>query len=573
MPCSTFPIYILHSCWLSSCLPACGGKKFMYASVKKLTGWYLGVGMAALFIGGSMGPLQKLEHVGINVYPGLQNIGLNSYYQGLTIHGVLNALVWTTFFIVGFLTFTTVHSLKRDLTHPKLNWASFYLMVIGLVMAAVPVLLNLATVLFTFYPPLQASPYYYIGLTLVVIGSWVGGWGMFLTLRAWRKENPGVQTPFIALASNITMAMWQIATLGIATEMLWLIIPWSLGWVDGIDPQLARTFFWFTGHPIVYFWLLPAYVSWYGMVPKQVGGKLFSEPLARLVFWLFLLLSIPVGLHHQYLDPSVPQGWKVVHAVLTYSLFIPSLLTAFNIIASMEIGGRARGGTGLLGWIRTLPWDDPSFTAQNLAMILFAFGGIGGLTNASYNLNLVIHNTMWIPGHFHLTVGSGVTLTFFGIAYWLVPKLSGKQLLSKKVALWQAWTWFVGMLLMSNGLHILGLNFGSPRRTMLGVAPYASSDWQPLLIEAALGGIILGVSGLLFYYNMVGTVLSKKTLTEEIEMPVAEPLDVHPAPAWLDTWRPWVVATLVLILVSYGPLLVNLISNLNLTSPGFNALW
>ena len=545
----------------------------MYAGTKKLTGWYLGVGMVALFIGGAMGPLQKLEHVGINLYPALQSVGLNSYYQGLTIHGVLNALVWTTFFIVGFLTFVTVHSLKRDLSHPKLNWASFYIMVVGLVMAAVVVLLNLATVLFTFYPPLLASPLYYIGLTLVVIGSWVGGWGMFLTYRAWRKENPGVQTPFIALAANITMAMWQIATLGIATEMLWLIIPWSLGWVEGIDPQLARTFFWFTGHPIVYFWLLPAYVSWYGMIPQQVGGKLFSEPLARLVFWLFLLLSIPVGLHHQYLDPSVPAGWKVVHAVLTYSLFIPSLLTAFNVIASMEIGGRARGGTGLLGWIRTLPWDNPSFTAQNLAMILFAFGGIGGLTNASYNLNLVIHNTMWIPGHFHLTVGSGVTLTFFGIAYWLVPKLANKPLFSNKVALWQAWTWFVGMLLMSNGLHILGLNFGSPRRTMLGVARYASPDWQPLLIEAALGGIILGVSGLLFYTNMLGTVFSKKTLTEEIEMPVAEPLEPGPAPAWLDAWRPWVVATLLLIVVSYGPLLVNLISNLNMTSPGFDKLW
>ena len=509
----------------------------------------------------------------LNLYPELQNIGLNSYYQGLTIHGVLNALVWTTFFIVGFLTFTTVHSLKRDLSHPKVNRASFIIMVVGLVMAAIPILMNLATVMFTFYPPLKASPLFYIGLTLVVIGSWVGGWGMFTTYRAWRKENPGVQTPLIALGSLITMAMWQFATIGIAAEMLWLLIPWSLGWVDTVDPQLARTFFWFTGHPIVYFWLLPAYVSWYGMIPKQVGGKLFSEPLARLVFWLFLLLSIPVGLHHQYLDPSVPQGWKIVHAVLTYSLFIPSLLTAFNVIASMEIGGRARGGTGLLGWIRTLPWDNPSFTAQNLAMILFAFGGIGGLTNASYNLNLVIHNTMWIPGHFHLTVGSGVTLSFFGIAYWLVPKLANKPLFSRKVALWQAWTWFGGMFLMSNGLHTLGLNFGSPRRTMLGVAPYASPDWQPLLIEAAIGGIILGVSGLLFYTNMLGTVFSKKTLTEEIEMPVAEPLDDHPAPAWLDTWRPWVVATLVLILVSYGPLLVNLISNLNLTSPGFDKLW
>ena len=450
----------------------------MYASTKKLTAWYLGVGMVALFIGGSMGPLQKLEHVGINVYPGLKNVGLNTYYQGLTIHGVLNVLVWTTFFIMGFFTFTTVYSLKRDLSHPKVNLASFIIMVIGLVMAAIPILMDLATVLFTFYPPLQASPFFYIGLTLVVVGSWVGGWGMFITYRVWRKENPGVQTPLIALGTLVTMAMWQFATVGIATEMLWLIIPWSLGWVDGIDPQLARTFFWFTGHPIVYFWLLPAYVSWYGMVPKQVGGKLFSEPLARLVFWLFLLLSIPVGLHHQYLDPSVPQGWKVVHAVLTYSLFIPSLLTAFNVIASLELGGRARGGTGLFGWIRTLPWDNPSFTAQNLAMILFAFGGISGLTNSSYSLNLVVHNTMWVPGHFHLTVGSGVTLTFFGIAYWLVPKLANKPLFSNKVAIWQAWTWFAGMLLMSNGLHILGLNFGSPRRTMLGVAPYASADWQ-----------------------------------------------------------------------------------------------
>lgn len=547
----------------------------MYARTKKLVSWYLIIAMASLFVGGSLGPLQKLEHLGIpvlNFYPELQSAGLNSYYQGLTIHGVLNALVWTTFFIVGFLTFATVHSLKRDLSHPKVNLASFIIMVVGLLMAAVPILMNLATVLFTFYPPLQASPLFYIGLTLVVVGSWVGGWGMFLTYRAWRKENPGVTTPFIALASLITMAMWQFATLGIATEMLWLTIPWSLGLVDTIDPQLARTFFWFTGHPIVYFWLLPAYVSWYGMVPKQAGGKLFSEQLARLVFWLFLLLSIPVGLHHQYLDPGVPQGWKLVHAVLTYSLFIPSMLTAFNVIASLEIGGRARGGTGLLGWIRALPYDNPSFTAQNLAMILFAFGGVGGLTNASYNLNLVIHNTMWIPGHFHLTVGSATTLSFFGISYWLVPKLSNKPLWSRKVALWQAWTWFAGMILMSNGLHILGLNFGSPRRTMLGVAPYASPDWQPLLIEAAIGGVILGISGLLFYTNMVGTVFSKKTLTEPIEMPVAEPLEATPTPAWLDTWRPWVVATLLLIVIAYGPILYYLISNLNLTSPGFK-LW
>lgn len=541
----------------------------MYARENRITAWSLGVAMTALFIGGSMGPLQKLEHVGINWYGALNSLGITSYYQGLTLHGVLNALVWTTFFIVGFFTYALVRSLNRELTYPRLNAAGLIIMIVGLLMAAVPILLNLATVLYTFYPPLQANVFFYLGLTLVVVGSWVAGWGFYLTYIRWRKDNPGQRTPLIALGILITMVMWQFATLGVAAEILGLLVPWSLGWVEGTDPQLARTFFWFTGHPLVYFWLLPAYVSWYGMLPKQAGGKLFSEPLARLVFWLFLALSIPVGLHHQYVDPGVPAGWKAVHAVLTYGLFIPSLLTAFNVVASLEIGGRARGGKGLLGWIRALPWGDPSYAAQNLAMILFVFGGIGGLTNASYNLNLVVHNTMWVPGHFHLTVGSAVTLSFFGISYWLVPSLTGRQLWNRKVALAQVWTWFVGMLLMSNGLHILGLNFGAPRRTMLGVAPYASGAWQPLLIEAATGGIILGISGLLYYANMLGTVFAGQKVAKPVEMPVAEPMDPTPAPVWLDQWRPWIAVTLALILIAYGPILWQLIANANLTSPGF----
>lgn len=546
----------------------------MFTREYKLTAWHIGIAMAALFIGGALGPLQKYEHLSsvvpsLNFYPGLRSIGLASYYQGLTIHAVMNALVWTTFFIVGFLTFAFTQSLKRELSHPKVNIAGLIVMVVGLLMAAVPILLNLATVLFTFYPPMKANPFFYLGLTLVVVGSWVCGWGLYLTYGVWRKENPGVTTPFIALGSLITMVLWQIATLGVATEMLWLLIPWSFGWVETTDPQLARTFFWFTGHPLVYFWLLPAYLSWYGMVPKQVGGKLFSEQLARLVFWLFLILSVPVGLHHQYVDPGVPAGWKVVHAMLTYSLFLPSMLTAFNVIASLEIGARNRGGTGLLGWVRALPWQDPSFVAQNLAMITFAFGGIGGLTNASYNLNLAIHNTSWVPGHFHQTVGTGVTLTFMGVSYWLVPKLTGKPLWSNRTGVWQAWTWFIGMLLMSNALHIMGLNYGAPRRSMLGAAPYASPDWNPLLFEAAIGGTILGISGLLYYINILGTVFSKQKLKSPVEMPVAEPFEPAPTPAWLDTWRPWLVGAVVLIVVVYAPVFIYLFRNLNLTSPGF----
>ena len=199
-------------------------------------------------------------------------------------------------------------------------------------------------------------------------------------------------------------------------------------------------------------------------------------------------------------------------------------------------------------------------------MILFAFGGISGLTNASYNLNNTVHNTSWVPGHFHLTLGSAVTLSFFGILYWLWPALMGKPLYGRRVALWQAWTWFGGMLLMSNGLHILGLNFSTPRRSALGTAPYVQDAWQPMLIEAAVGGILLGISGLLFYWVIVGTAVQRKTLEEPIEMPVAEPYhpeEMEAQPAFLDTWRPWMITAVALILVAYGPVLITLISNYN----------
>jgi cytochrome c oxidase subunit 1 len=540
----------------------------MFATEKKIVSWHMLLALVALGLGSLFGPLQALEHMGINVYPALQPF-LQSYYQGLTLHGVLNALVWTTFFITGFLMLTTVKSLNRPLTHPWVSWLGFALMVVGLVMAAIPLLLNLATVLYTFYPPLQAPWYYYLGLTLFVVGSWVCGWSMYLTFWAWRKENRGKPTPFLALGSLITMVLWQICTLGVASEILALILPWSLGLVQGIDPQLSRTLFWFTGHPLVYFWLLPAYVSWYGMIPKQAGGKLFSEPLARLAFWLFLLLSTPLGFHHQYVDPGVPAGWKYLHAVLTYAVFFPSLLTAFNVIASMETGGKARGGKGLFGWILKLPWNEPSFTTQTLAMILFAFGGISGLINASYNINLVVHNTAWVPGHFHLTVGTAVTLSFMGILYWLMPHLTGKKLWSDKVALWQAWLWFIGMAIFSRGMHWVGL-LGAPRRTMLGVAMenYGNPEWQIPLLMVGIGGQILLVSGILFFTNMIMTAFFAKQKAE-VEMPVAEPLAAEAVPAWLNNWRPWLAGTVVLIVVAYGPMLIQLIGSAQFLSPGF----
>jgi cytochrome c oxidase subunit 1 len=540
-----------------------------FTAENRLTAAYLIVALIALFVGVVTGFLQALEHAGINLYPKVAPL-IQSYYHGLSLHGVMNVLVWTTFFISGFLTFATVYALKTPLQSIALGWAAFALMTAGLVVTAIPLLGNQATVLFTFYPPMKAHVAFYLGLTLVVAATWLVALSLFRTYRVWRGKHPGEWTPLAAFMALITFAMWTIASLGIAAEMLFLLIPWALDWLPGTDALLARTLFWFSGHPIVYFWLLPAYISWYTMVPYQAGGRLFSDPMARVSFLLFLTLSIPVGIHHQYADPGIHQSWKLLHAFLTFAVFFPSLLTFFNVVASLESGARARGGRGLLMWFTRLPWGDPSLAAQVLAMVLFAFGGISGLVNASYNVNLVVHNTAWVPGHFHLTVGTAVTLTFMGITYWLIPYLSGRALWNRHLALMQVWLWFIGMAIFSNSLHRLGL-LGMPRRTMIGSASYLAlqPDWQGVLPLVGLGGTLLFISSLCYFLNIVMTVAASRQ-PAAIEIPAAEVLaGPEGAPRILDRWWPWLVVAGLLILLAYGPTIAELVSTSPLSAPGY----
>jgi hypothetical protein len=94
------------------------------------------------------------------------------------------------------------------------------------------------------------------------------------------------------------------------------------------------------------------------------GGPALQRSDGAGSFLLFLILSSPLGLHHQVTDPGIHEGWKLFQAFLTFAVFFPSLLTFFNVVASLEGAGRARGGKGLFGWFTRLPWGDPSLAAQ-----------------------------------------------------------------------------------------------------------------------------------------------------------------------------------------------------------------
>ncbi len=521
---------------------------------------------AALLIGGLAGMLQGAVRGGTLTLPA--NIG---YYELLTAHGVLMGLIFTTYFIIGFLYSGISHTLGGKLLPAvkKLGWIGYIVMSVGTIIGVIVILLGKASVLYTFYAPMKASPWFYIALALVVIGSWLSGFGIFYQYRKWKKTNSGKLSPLFGYMSVVTMLLWQIATIGVAVEVVVQLIPWSFGWVEQVNVVLSRTLFWYFGHPLVYFWLLPAYICWYVVIPKIIGGRIFSDSLARLSFMLFLLFSIPVGFHHQLMEPGISSFWKFLQVVLTFMVIVPSLMTAFSMFAMFELNGRAKGTKGLFGWVKVLPWKDVRFFAPFMGMLIFIPAGAGGIINASNQMNAVVHNTLWVTGHFHLTVATSVALTFFGITYWLIPTVMGRVLTPRmnRLGIIQTILWCIGMFFMSGSMHTVGL-LGSPRRT--AYTTYNDHPdailWMPYHVAMAIGGFILLAAVLLIVYNVIALMRAPKG---ETEYPIGEVSDAsEPTPRFLERWGMWIGIAVALILFAYTIPLIDML-NTTVTSPGY----
>ena len=129
------------------------------------------------------------------------------YYQGLTLHGVINALVLTTFFAVAFGHVVLTFYFKRE-PNKKLMWLSFWLMFGGTLMAAWAMLAGKASVLYTFYPPLKAHPLFYLGAALLIVGSWIPLFDWARMYNQWKKVNPTTKTPLAVLGTLINFIIW-----------------------------------------------------------------------------------------------------------------------------------------------------------------------------------------------------------------------------------------------------------------------------------------------------------------------------------------------------------------------------
>jgi len=245
-------------------------------------------------------------------------------------------------------------------------------------------------------------------------------------------------------------------------------------------------------------------------------------------------------------------GWKFVHMIGTFMVAIPTLITGFTVIASMEVAGRLRGGKGLFGWIKALNWDNPMVLAGGLSLLMLTVGGWGGVVNASYSMDVAVHNTQWITGHFHLIFAGTAVIMYFATAYYMWPSVTGRPLFSIKLARIQLWLWFIGMVVLTIPWHILGL-LGEPRR--IGVAPYGeevTKSWHSIEIMMLIGGVILFISALMLVLNLLLTHFKRK---ENITPVMEYAQSLHPVmnlPKLLNGFGFWSAVIFVYMIASYG---------------------
>jgi len=502
-----------------------------------------------------LGAWQMFERSPLNVW----HFNPEFYYRSVTAHGSVMGYVFPTLIAMGFGYSITEAALEKPLVGRRWAWAGFALVAVGAVVAMVPVSMGLASVLYTFYPPMVGNAFYYIGIVLVVVGSWIWVALMSVNLAVWKRENPDKTVPLAMFANVAGSYLWAWTAVGAALELLFQIIPVALGLKATIDAGLARVFFSWTLHAIVYFWLIPSYIAYYTIFPRAIGGRLYSDAMGRIAFILFLVVAMPIGIHHVFADPQVGAGFKFMHSVFTALVALPTFLTVFTICASAEISSRLRGGSGFFGWISALPWRNPIMLATALSLVMLGFGGAGGLINMSYQLNSSIHNTQWVTGHFHLIFGGAIVIMYFAIAYDLWPHLTGRALDHFSMMRTQLWLWFIGMIVTTFPWHYVGI-LGMPRRMAFYdyANPAIAAQAFPVVMSA-IGALILLASGILFLVILIRGQFAPASEAGAYRFAIATHMPAR-MPVALNSFGIWLALMIGLSVINYGFPIVQLMA-------------
>ncbi len=474
--------------------------------------------VVAILIGGIMALL-----VAMTRWEAIHLLKPMDYYKFLTLHGWNMLGFWIIFMEVAILYFAGAVMLNSRLASPKVGWLAYILMLVGAVITNATVYINPTknAIMFTSYVPLKAEPLYYLGVILFAVGALVAVGLFFATLHIAKKEKTYEGSLPLVVFGALTAAIIAVGTLLFGAVALVPTFLWSLGLTPTWNPLAYRIIFWAFGHSSQQINVSAMIAVWYLLAFLTVGGTTISEKFSRTAFLLYILFINLASAHHILVDPGVTPAWKIWNtSYAMYLAVLASMMHAFAVPGAIEVALRKKGyNRGLFEWLWRAPWSNPSFSAMILSIIGFGFlGGITGVIFGTEQLNIRVHNTIAIPGHFHGTVVAGTTLAFMGLTYYVLPLIFRREIVGKKLAVYQPWLYGIGMFLVAIGMMFAGA-YGVPRRhadvTGFGGAAFAF-DFDPTaflwLSVLGVGALLAVTGGALYVLIAVATVLRGKKI-------------------------------------------------------------
>jgi len=443
------------------------------------------------------------------------------YYRLLGVHGMSMLIFFIIFFEMAVLHFASTVLLDARMAAPRLGWFSFWLMVLGALMVEWLMWTGKADVLFTSYPPLKAHPLFYLGIILFAVGALIVTGIFFYNLVVAKRERTYEGSLPLVVYGAVTAAIIAVITLLHGAIIYIPTFLWSLGLMP-MDPEIYRLIWWALGHSSQQINVAAMVAIWYMLGALTIGAVVLNEKVSRSAFVLYVLFISMASAHHLLVDPGMGPAWKVVNtSYFMYMAVLASMIHGFTVPAGMEMGQRLRGYTqGLFGWLRKAPWGDPGFSSLVFSVVVFGFvGGITGVTIGTEQINIIVHNTLRSPGHFHATVVSGTAMAFMGATYYLIPLIFRKRVAFWGLAKIQPYLFAGGMLVFTIFMTFAG-SFGVPRRhwdISFSQAPF-DVQFNPvvdlLLAIMALGGLTAAVGAFAFIAIAVVSVFFGKPIGE-----------------------------------------------------------
>ncbi len=469
----------------------------------------------SLLIAGFLGVL-----VGLTRWPAVHLLPADTYYLVLTAHGIGALIFWIIFFEVAILYFASSTLLRCRLATPRWAWLGYVLMVVGAITTFATIFKGGSSVMMTSYAPMPAQPTFYLGLILFAVGALIGVFVFFGTLVVAKDENTYQGSVPLVTFGAITAAIIAVFTIASGAIILIPTFLWSIGYIGHIDALMYRVVWWGLGHSSQQINVAAHVAVWYLIAGVVFGARPMSEKVSRSAYLLYILFLQLACAHHILVDPGISSEWKVFNtSYAMYLAVLASMIHGLTVPGSIEVAQRQKGYTkGMFEWLRKAPWDNPVFSGMFISLVGFGFlGGISGVVMGTEQINIIIHNTIYVPGHFHATVVVGTTLAWMALTYLLIPVLFRRQMILPTVAKWQPYVFGLGMTLVSVFLMAAGTLGVARRHWDMGFAGSPLGFQYPgtayvLMGIAGVGAILAALGGAMYLIVTVGSLVFGKKL-------------------------------------------------------------